>query len=74
MKELVMFVLLAGAFIGLMKGVGVISNILCRKWNISPKIPTAIAVIILFLISSYLWIFTEFYQKLSEVIGVPIRK
>ncbi len=74
MKELAIFVFLAGVFIGLMKGVGVICHILSRKWNISPKIPTAIVVIILFLIASYLWIFTEFYQKLSEVIGVPLRK
>lgn len=74
MKELAIFVVLAGVFIGLMKGVGAICHNLSRKWNISPTIPAAIAVIILFLISSYLWIFTEFYQKLSEVIGVPLKK
>ena len=74
MKELVIFVFLAGVFIGLMKGLAMVSRSVSRKWNINPKIPATIVVIILFLISSYLWIFTDFYQKLSEVIGVPLKQ
>jgi hypothetical protein len=44
-----------------------------RKWNVSPKLVEYMLVIIVFVVCSYLAIFTNVYRRISEFTGIPFR-
>ncbi len=74
MTELLRFVVLAAVLIGIVKGIDVLCHISAREWNINQKILTNVVMIMVFLIASYLWLFTGFYEWISTITGIPLKK
>ena len=74
MTELLKFVILAGVLIGIVKGIDVLCRISARRLNLNQKILTKAVMITVFLVASYLWMFTGFYNWVSSITGIPLEK
>jgi hypothetical protein len=72
--ELLKFVVFAGVLLGIMKGVDTLCRISARRWDISQKVLTNVVMVVVFLVSSYFYLFTGFPQWLSSVTGIPFEK
>jgi hypothetical protein len=51
-----------------------ISKTLAKRLNVSPKTVGYVIAIIVFILCSYLVIYTDVYQKLSDLTGIPLKK
>lgn len=74
MSELFKFFIFAGVLIGLNYGLQHLCRVLAMRLNVNVKAFTWVVVILVFLICSYLWVYTDLYERLSRVIGIPLEK
>jgi len=74
MIEIVKFTIFAACIIGLMYLIRYGCQRLTMKIGINPKIVTTIVIVVVFLISSFVWSFTGFYEWLSGLTGIPLEK
>jgi hypothetical protein len=72
MTELLKFVVFVASIIAMMYLIGYGSRRLAMKTSVNPKIVTGVAIAVVFLICSFAWSFTGFYEWLSGVIGIPL--
>jgi hypothetical protein len=74
MFELVKFFIAAGIIVGIMYGVEYLCRVAATRLNVNVRALTWIVVIIIFLACSYLWVYTDAYERLSRVTGIPLAK
>lgn len=72
--ELFKFLVFAGIIIGIMAGVGYLCRVVARRLHANPKVVTKLVMFVIFLICSYLWSFTHYYERLSKIIGISLEK
>ncbi len=74
MVELLKFLVMAGVLVGVMKGIDTLCRISARRWDLDQKVLTNVVMVVIFLVSSYVYLFTGFPQWLTSVTGIPFEK
>jgi len=74
MMALFKFIVFSGILISIMASVSYLCRHVAKRFNVNVKILTQVVYFIIFLICSYLWSFTELYERLSKITFIPLEK
>ncbi len=74
MIALLKFLLIIVVMIGLIKAILYLCEIASTKFNVNNKVLINIVMFILFIVCSLLWSFTDVFELLSDIVGIPLEK
>ena len=72
--ELGKFVVAAGTIIAIMYSIGWLARTLATRLGLNEKFVTNAIVLLVFLVSSYFWIYTDFPKRLERWTGIPVAR